>query len=69
MDWQKPDWKVAITRIAESVREIGILLFVFVPLEVELKGSRGGHGIFVALAFASVGILFVVVGTVIESKL
>lgn len=62
MNWQKPDWKIAITRIAESVREIGILLFVFVPLEIELKGSGGSHDLLVALAFASVGILFVIVG-------
>jgi hypothetical protein len=69
VDWKRVEWKTVFTRVAESVREIGVLLFVFVPLEIVLKTGVGGHDLLIAFAFASIGIVFIVLGTVVESKL
>ena len=44
---------------AEALRDIGILFFVFAPLETLLRKERGGWDWLIAGAIATLGLLFI----------
>jgi len=54
---------------AEAIRDVGILFFVFGPLDTLLRGGRGTRvDWLIALGIAILGLLLIAVGIKMESE-
>jgi len=63
------NWKKALELAGESLREIGLLMFVFAPLDTMLKSAYGTkEDWFVAGCVGVLGLTLMAVGIVIGSK-
>jgi hypothetical protein len=58
------DWQRAVRLVGETMREIGILVAVFVPVDYALAGRTIGSGVLIALILAS---LMIGCGILVES--
>jgi hypothetical protein len=50
------DWRRALQLFAETMREIGILIVVFLPLDYVLADRPIGHGLAIVIMLSSIGI-------------
>jgi hypothetical protein len=64
------NWKKAWELAGESLREIGLLMFVFAPLDTMFKSAYGTkEDWFVAGCVGVLGLILIAIGIVIGSKI
>ncbi len=62
------DWRRALQLLAETVREIGILVVVFVPVDYAFAERPIGSGLVIVVAMAGIGIVCAIVVESINFK-
>jgi hypothetical protein len=62
------DWRRAIQLLAETVREIGILVLVFVPVDFAFAERPIGPGLIIVVTIAGFGIVCAIVVESIKFK-
>ena len=65
---QMVDWRRALQLFAETMREIGILIVVFVPLDYVLAERPIGHRLAIVIVLSSIGIACAILIESIKSK-
>jgi hypothetical protein len=60
------DWRRALQLLAETVREIGILVLVFVPVDYAFAERPIGPGLVIVVTIAGLGIVCAIVVESIE---